>query len=86
MNYPLHLPIVSLPSPEASLAVNNSRPSRKLFCHVESHAVHDEQYAVAVASDGIAEQIFFTMGSPFGHDRPQAPAFPRLDEMFSWQA
>lgn len=49
--------------------------------------MHDGQYAVAVASDGIAEQIFFfTMGSPFGHDRPQARVFPRLDEMFSWQA
>lgn len=48
--------------------------------------MHDDQYAVAVASDGIAEQIFFTMGGPFGHCRPQARVFPRLDEMFSWQA
>lgn len=75
MNYPLHLPLVFLPSPEASLAVTNSRPSRELLCHVEPHAVHDEQCAVAVASDGIAEQIFFTMGSPLGHDRPQAHVF-----------
>lgn len=51
VNYPLHLPIISPPSPGASLAVNNSSPSRKLFCHV----VHDEQLAVAVASDGIAD-------------------------------
>lgn len=66
MSSPLQLPLVSLPSPEASLAVNNCRPSRKLFCHVDP--MH-EQYAVAVASEGIAEQMFFTMG---GHDRPQA--------------
>lgn len=49
--------------------------------------MHDDQYAVAVASGGIAEQIFFfTMGSPFGHDRPHEHVFPRLDEMLSWQA
>lgn len=41
--------------------------------------MHDDQYAVAVASGGIAEQIFFfTMGSPFGHDRPHEHVFPRL--------
>lgn len=48
--------------------------------------MHDEQYAVAVASEGIAEQMFFTMAGPCGHDRPQARVFPGLDEMFSWQA
>lgn len=45
--------------------------------------MHDEQ--VAVASDGIAEQIFFTMGSPFLDitGPPQARVFPGLDGMFS---
>ena len=66
----IHLAILFLPSIEASLAVNNSRTSRKLLCYVYSHTVHDEHYAVAVAFDGIAEQMFFTMGSPFRHHRP----------------
>ena len=67
----IHLAIFFLfPSIEASLAVNDSRTSRKLLCYVQSRTVHDEHYAVAVAFDGIAEQTFFTMGSPARHYRP----------------